>query len=87
MADAFESHQTGLTSPADDAFAITPDNDEDLIQAARAVYVGTAGNLRVTTVRGSTITFANLPAGGILPVRVRRVLATDTTAAGLVGLV
>lgn len=87
MADAFESHQPGLTSPAIDAFAITPDDDEDLEQVARSIYVGSTGNIRVTTAKGSVVTFTGLPAGGILPVRVSRVHATSTTAGGLIGLV
>jgi hypothetical protein len=68
------------------AIAITP-ADADLVQHVRALYVGTSGALRVTTVMGNDVTFANLAAGSILPVSVKRVWTTNTTASNVIGLV
>jgi hypothetical protein len=48
------------------------------------VYVGTGGNVAVTTPQGDQVTFVNLPAGGVIPVQVLQVLATGTTATNLV---
>jgi hypothetical protein len=52
----------------------------------KALYVGGAGNVSVTTNEGTTVTFTAVPVGSILPVAVQRVRATGTTATNLVGL-
>lgn len=87
IVDRFASHARGLSAPADHAFAITPDDGTDLSYVTRALYVGSAGAVTVVMAEGTTITFSGLFAGQVLPVRVRRVLATGTTATALVGLV
>ncbi len=86
MADKFGSFAGGLESPAANGAAITPSDTTDLTQTTRALYVGGAGNLRVTLSGGDTVTLMNVPEGALLPLRVRRVLATSTTATNLVGL-
>lgn len=68
-----------------DAFEITP-GPTDFEKSCRAIYVGGAGDISLLTIRGSTVTFANVPAGLILPVQATRVLSTGTTATSLVGL-
>ena len=65
---------------------MTPSDTADLNAYAKALYVGAAGNVRVLTVGaedGDAVTFANHPVGW-LPVQVRRVLATGTTATQIV---
>jgi hypothetical protein len=74
------------SDPAFRAAAITPSNTVDIAAPVRAIYVGGAGSVVITTVDGNDVTFAGLPAGMILPVRAVRVRATGTTATGLVGL-
>lgn len=86
MKDEFESYATGLTGPARAADPITPDDANDLAVATRALYVGTAGSLQVRMVSGQTISFANVQAGVVYPLRIAQVMATGTTAADLVGL-
>jgi hypothetical protein len=86
MADNFEKYTSGLDSPARSAIAITPNDGADLANATRALYVGGAGNIAVVTVGENTVTFNAVPAGMILPVRVKRVLATGTTAENIVAL-
>lgn len=86
MKDDFDAHQTGLTCPAIAATAITPNDSTDLANATRAIYVGGAGSLAVVFVEGQSVTFSGVAAGTILPLRLSRVLATGTTATGLVGL-
>lgn len=68
-----------------DATTITPSDTVDT--PADSVYIGGDGDLRVITRRGSTVTFKALTAGSFVPVQVRRVLATGTTASNLIGLV
>jgi len=87
MPDLFATHTGGLDSPAQKAFAITPNDTTDLAVTTRAIYTGAGGTI-VCTLAGdsSSVTFTNVPAGSILPIRVMRVLSTGTTAVGLIGL-
>ena len=74
------------SDPAYYAAGITASDSVDLANPVRAIYVGGAGSVVITTVAGTDVTFSGLPAGMILPVRAKRVKATGTTATGLVGL-
>ena len=71
---------------ARDAFLITP-ADSDLARSALALYIGGAGNVRVTTLAGTDILFSGLTAGSYLNVQVKRVWSTNTTATLIAGLV
>lgn len=86
MSDDFAAHQPGLTSPAAEAFAVTPSDGADLPRTARALYVGSGGDLRLALVAGGTVTLAGVQGGMVYPLRARRVLATGTTAGGIVAL-
>jgi hypothetical protein len=66
------------------AAAITPSDTADSVNY-RAVYVGGAGNLKVTTKTGTDTTLAVI-AGQVIPIAVTRVFSTGTTATGIVGL-
>ena len=84
--DGLLNHGRDASGPARRAAAVTPSDAVDLTTYAKALYVGAAGNVRVLTVGGEdadAVTFANHPVGW-LPVQVRRVLATGTTATQIV---
>lgn len=70
------------------AAAITPNDSVELPAHTRAIYVGGAGTLIVdmSDDAAANITFLAVPAGTTLPLRVRRVHATGTTATSLVAL-
>lgn len=51
---------------------------------AIALYVGGAGDVAIVTEGGDTVTFAGVPAGTIIPVRVSQVKSTGTTATDIV---
>lgn len=87
MHDRYNSFSTGLESPVIDGFTITPNNDEDLPEMTRAIYIGGSGTLAVTIASGSTVTLAGVTSGTILPLRARRVLSAGTTATEIVGFV
>ena len=72
------------TAPAGYGVAVTP-SDSVVIPMTRALYVGVGGNVRVTDINGD-VTYANVPAGSILPIQVSRVFATSTTASSIVAL-
>ena len=50
------------------------------------LYIGTAGNLKVTTVAGDDVTFQNLTTGSFFPVQVKKVFATGTSASNIIAL-
>ena len=85
MSDKFKNFSSHLESPAENAAAITPSDVTDLVNATRSIYIGGAGNLKIDTVAGDTVTLNGVVAGTVIPVRVQRVYATGTTATNLVG--
>ena len=78
------SRAAGLDSPP--AFTITPDDAADLVRPTRGLMIAGAGDVAVVMVGGDTVTLPGLLPGVQYAVRARRVLATATTASGLVGL-
>ena len=50
------------------------------------LYVGGAGDLRVTTTCGDTVVFNNIQAGTFLPVHVDKVWSNGTTATNIIAL-
>lgn len=88
MTDKFLGQAYTLESPSQEIIAITPNDSTDLAVFTRAIYVGVAGNISVIPLASSTpVTFVGVQAGQLLPIRVRRVRATGTTASSIVGLV
>lgn len=67
---------------ADEAAEVTP-SDATVFQPS-ALYVGSAGSLRVDLKIGNTINYANIVAGTWLPILVTKVHSTGTTAANIV---
>ena len=70
---------------AGNASAITP-SDTLEFQGPVVVYVGVTGNMVVKTAGGDEVTFLNVQAGSVLPVRVKQVKSTLTTATDLIAL-
>lgn len=87
MSDTFSDYPVTPTSPPVDGFSITPSDGSSLSVTTRGIYVGVAGNLKVVTAGGTTLTFVGLGAGMVHPLRVTKVFATDTTADSIIGLV
>ena len=74
------------TAPAEGAISVTPNDSNDLTYLARSLFVGTSGNIAVNMADGSSVTFANVQSGQFLPIRVKRILATGTTATNILAL-
>jgi len=86
--DSFSKFYTNIDSPAVKAFAIASSNTANTTHTTRSVYIGSTGNLvceLADMVSGNTVTFASVPTGTILPIRVRKVLTT-TTANSIIGM-
>lgn len=58
----------------------------DLPGGAAAIYVGGTGHVSIMDLDGNIVLFKNAQAGSTLPVRVRRVRLTATTASDLVAV-
>lgn len=60
------------------ALAVTPSDtgEQDFLY----LYIGTAGDVAVTTARGDVVTYKNAPSGGYLWIKTSKVMATNTTA-------
>ena len=87
MSDSFASNASALDSPGYHAAAVTPNDGSDLATFARALYVGTGGNVTLDTAGGETaVAFVGVAAGTIIPVRAARVRSTGTTASDIVAL-
>lgn len=75
-----------VTNVATNAAAVTPSDTVALTEPYPfALLIGTAGTLKVDTADGDTVTFGNVPAG-ILPLRVKQVYSTGTSATNIAAL-
>jgi hypothetical protein len=85
MADNFSGFGNSIDGPGSYAAAITPNDGGDLATSARALWIGTSGNIAVVPVGGgSPVIFKSI--SGWMPVRVARVMATGTTATDIVAV-
>ena len=88
MTDRFDNPQArtlALLGSAGRALAVTPNDSTDLAFTGRALWVGVGGNISVILDEDTAaVTFVAVPSGTLLPVRVRRVRSTGTTASSLV---
>jgi len=82
----YEAAGYSPTSAAHTGFPITPSDTVDLEQVTKGIYVGGAGNVSVRFQDDRVVTFTAPPVGTVLPVAVKRVMATLTTATLLIGL-
>ena len=72
-------------TPAGAAAAITP-HDTTHFAPTRGLYVGTGGDVKVTMLDGTAITFTAMTAGIVHPLQVVMVFSTGTTASNIVAL-
>ncbi len=87
MTDNFPYTATGMSGPATNAFDIIPDDAADLTQITRALYTGSGGDIALIMQGGGMVTFKAVPAGVILPLRIKKIMLTGTTATNMRGLV
>jgi len=82
----FENRTSSLSGPATDIIPVTPDDVTDLPEVAIALFIETGGQLSFLTARNGvrTVTVVDQT---ILPVGIRRVNATGTTATGIHAMV
>lgn len=83
--DFFETHSQGLESPATRLREVLPNDTAELDFVTRAITVEAAGYVQVIMVSGDTGRIF-VAAGIPFPIRVIQIMATGTTATGIVGL-
>ncbi|MEO1043642.1 MAG: hypothetical protein AAFX52_15285 [Pseudomonadota bacterium] len=82
----FSNHQPGLESPPSRGMAITPNDGSDLAYPIRGLMVAGAGDVSIVTIGGDTVTLPGLVPGVQYAILASRVMATSTTATGIIGL-
>lgn len=88
--DEYAGRRSRVDDPARGGIAVTPNDTTDLVRSSRAIWVGAGGDVTVEMVRQLdkanpvTLTIPGVLGGSLLPIRVRKVLATGTTASGIV---
>ncbi|SMR82201.1 hypothetical protein SAMN04488030_2544 [Aliiroseovarius halocynthiae] len=82
MSNPFENRSPSLRGPATDIEPVLPSDVTDLPNVAVSLYVEAGGVITFESVVGATrsVTVAD---NSILPVGVRKVLSTGTTASGI----
>ena len=81
MTDLYAGSGQDLLGPASNAEVVTPSDTIALPFASKRLWIGSAGNVALITVGGSTVTYSAVPAGTYLQVRTNQVKATGTTTA------
>lgn len=82
MSNPFHNRAASLNGPARDLHVVTPSDSTDLPEVAVAFYASHAGDVTLITVNDQTRTVA-VGEFMIVPVGVKRILATGTTATGI----
>lgn len=80
MTNPFDTHQVGLIGPGVDLVPVTPDDDDDLPNAARALRCTAVGTVAVITASGSERTWTLYFQGEVIDCGVTRVKDAGTTA-------
>jgi len=83
---AQDKTMSGVGEPASNAEDVTPDDGSDLATVSRALYIGMSGNLTVVMAGEQTVMFAGVPSGTFMPIRVKRVKASGTSASQIINL-
>jgi hypothetical protein len=67
------------------AMAVTPSDTANLTNPS-VIYVGSGGNVKVTTASGDVVTFTGVLGGTVIPVQVTRVWSGSTTATSMIAI-
>lgn len=89
LKDLFQQAVARIVDPGSLAVSVAPDDNTDLAVYAKALWIGTGGNVAVVPlgqIDDTAVTFVNCQDGSILPIRCRRLMATATTATNIVAI-
>lgn len=74
------------STPSTHAVAVSPSDSADLASVTKGVWVGGVGDLKVTMFGGEAVVFTAVPAGTYLPIAVKRIWSTGTSASNIAAL-
>lgn len=85
--NTFSGEARNFGMSAQNAFIPTNHDTNEITFQTRGLYVGGAGDVKCLLV-GDTVAvvFVAVPAGTLLPIRVKQIFSTGTTATSLLGL-
>lgn len=83
--DYYKDRVLTINAPARKAVAVTTSDTADLAAVPRALYIGVDGDITVI-MADDTASVLIKNASGLLPIMVKRVLATGTTATSIVAI-
>ena len=75
-----------MSEPFNRAETLTPDDANELTIVTRSIMVNVGGDVVVIFNDDTTSVTLTLQAGVVYPFRVKQILATGTTATGIIGL-
>jgi hypothetical protein len=75
-----------IGQPASNAAAVSVHDVNELDAVPRAIYVGGAGDMKVTMYGGEEVTFVGVAGGTVLPIRVKKIFSTGTSATNMIAL-
>lgn len=84
--NTFQGFNAEVVTPNDSANITIGGSSIDGLDSGVCLYIGTGGDIKVTMVGTQIVTFFNVPNGSFLPIQVKKVFATDTTASDILGL-
>lgn len=87
MGQASDGLLVDAIDPAwDGEYADISSTDHTFSKLTRSLYVGTGGVVIAVLYSGNSVTFSNVQDGSILPIRVKSITKTGTTASDIVGI-
>jgi hypothetical protein len=84
VGDPYAGTGDDLQGPASNAAAVTPSDSANLPTCSKRLWIGGAGNVKVTLVGGTTVTYSAVPAGTYLQARALQIFASGTTATEII---
>ena len=72
------------TIPGADGLAVTKSDATTYDPPIRFLWVGTGGDIQITTLKGNTLLISNVQDGSIVPFAATKVWSTNTTASDIV---
>ena len=84
--DRFARSLDAVTSPARDAFPVTPNDSAALPRLPKALLIGSGGTLTLRAADATADVTLSVIAGQLVPIRASHVRASGTTATQIVGL-
>jgi hypothetical protein len=83
----FSSSSDNETYPSRNAYAVTPDDSNELSIIPKALYIGTGCNITLRSADATAdVVLKNLASGQIIDIMARYVRATGTTASDIVAM-